>query len=133
MQLPDGEELVLVSGLPHIQARKLRYYEDRNFLERIDPAPRLSENGYQDRPAPRPDDWSGQVRGIHADLSRPLDKEFGSSGGEDLQRQPELWEKAAGLSPDHVVESTLTDDDDPAADTQAMGSVRRAHAMNNGE
>ena len=31
MQLPPADELVLVSGLPPIRAKKLRYYEDRQF------------------------------------------------------------------------------------------------------
>lgn len=133
MQLPAAEELVLVSGLAPIRARKLRYYEDRNFLERVVPTPALADDRYQDRPSARPDDWSGQVRGVHAELSRPLDREFGTSGGEDLQRQPELWEKPAAPASGQTIESTLTDDDDPAADSQAMAPVRRAHAMNNGE
>lgn len=133
MQLPAAEELVLVSGLAPIRARKLRYYEDRNFLERVVPTPGLSDDGYQDRPSSRPDDWSGQVCGTHADLSRPLDKEFGSTSGEDLQRQPEFWENAAAPASAPSIESTLTDDDDPVADSQAMAPVRRAHAMNNGE
>jgi type IV secretion system protein VirD4 len=45
MQLPASDELVLVSGLPPIRARKLRYYEDRNFTTRIFPAPCLSGAG----------------------------------------------------------------------------------------
>ena len=35
MQLPPGEELVLVSGSPPIRARKTRYYEDPQLRERI--------------------------------------------------------------------------------------------------
>src|SRR5476649_55957 len=41
MQLPPADELVLVSGLAPIRAKKLRYYEDRNFITRIAPAPVL--------------------------------------------------------------------------------------------
>ena len=52
MQLPSADELVLVSGLPPIRAKKLRYYEDRNFTRRVLPAPHLSEGVYEDRPAP---------------------------------------------------------------------------------
>src|SRR5579863_9824584 len=58
MQLPPQDELVLVSGLAPIRARKLRYYEDANFIDRALPAPELALRGYRDRPAPRPDDWS---------------------------------------------------------------------------
>jgi len=59
MQLPPDEAIVLVSGHPPIRARKLRYYEDRNFSRRVRPAPTLVDGaGYADRPAPRSDDWS---------------------------------------------------------------------------
>src|SRR3954462_5717291 len=37
MQLPQADELVLLSGQPPIRAKKLKYYEDRNFLERVVP------------------------------------------------------------------------------------------------
>src|SRR3569623_1030812 len=63
MQLPPADELVLVSGRAPIRAKKLRYYEDRNFTSRVLPAPSLSDGIYADRPAPRPDDWGGKVRG----------------------------------------------------------------------
>jgi type IV secretion system protein VirD4 len=35
MQLPARDELVLVAGMPPIRARKLRYFEDRSFVERV--------------------------------------------------------------------------------------------------
>jgi len=63
MQLPPADELVLISGLAPIRAKKLRYYEDGNFTERVKPAPVLAGNGYRDRPAARPDDWSGRCAG----------------------------------------------------------------------
>ena len=59
MQLPPDEEIVMVAGHPPIRAKKLRYFEDRNFLPRLLPPPVLSEGGYVDRPASRSDDWTG--------------------------------------------------------------------------
>src|SRR5260221_8520636 len=41
MQLAPSDELVLVSGLPPVRAKKLRYYEDRNFTNRVFPAPEV--------------------------------------------------------------------------------------------
>ncbi|MGH8060808.1 MAG: IncP-type conjugal transfer protein TraG [Pseudoxanthomonas sp.] len=61
MQLPADQEIVMVAGFPPIRAQKLRYFEDRNFLPRLLPPPVLAEGGYIDRPAPRPDDWTGRV------------------------------------------------------------------------
>src|ERR1700727_1644192 len=68
MQLPPSDELVLVSGLAPIRAKQLRYYEDRNFTTRVAAAPVLAGDNYRDKPAMRPDDWSGQVRGPHVGL-----------------------------------------------------------------
>lgn len=59
MQLPAHKALVMVSGLPPIEARKLTYYNDTNFIQRLRTPPPLSTKGYSDRPASRPDDWSG--------------------------------------------------------------------------
>ena len=58
MQLPADEAIVMLSGHPPIRARKIRYYEDRNFLDRVLPPPALSAEGYADRPPERPHDWT---------------------------------------------------------------------------
>jgi type IV secretion system protein VirD4 len=55
MQLPPGDELVLVSGCPPIRARKARYYEDPRLTQRVLPPPPSVSN----RPGLMPsDDWS---------------------------------------------------------------------------
>ena len=58
MQLPPDDAVVMVSGHPPIRAKKLRYYQDRNFTDRVLPAPVLAGGVYADRPVARPDDWS---------------------------------------------------------------------------
>ena len=56
MQLPPTDELVLVSGLAPIRAKKVRYYADRQLAARVLPPPERSRM----RPAsPSADDWSG--------------------------------------------------------------------------
>jgi len=57
MQLPPDDEIVMVSGHPPVRARKLRFYEDPHFNERVVPPPSLEVNAL-DRPSPRSDDWS---------------------------------------------------------------------------
>src|SRR3546814_18227991 len=57
----SSDLIVMLSGQPPIQAKKLRYYEDGNFTRRVLRAPVLRENGYADKPAARPDDWSGRA------------------------------------------------------------------------
>jgi type IV secretion system protein VirD4 len=144
MQLPPSDELVLVSGLAPIRAKKLRYYDDRNFMTRVAPAPVLADDGYRDKPAARPDDWSGQVRGLHVGLAATIDNETGeieSEGGLQQQRHPGLPEE--GIAKPHQAEPgldpALDDEADVAADKTVMdrlrglGTVGRAHAMNEAE
>lgn len=62
MQLPDTQEVIMVSGHPPAKATKIRYFTDSNFTSRVLPAPVLSDDGYADRPAARTDDWTGLPR-----------------------------------------------------------------------
>jgi type IV secretion system protein VirD4 len=57
LQLSADEALILVSGVPPIRARKLRYYLDGNFLRRRMLPPALGSDAYADAPPPRPHDW----------------------------------------------------------------------------
>jgi type IV secretion system protein VirD4 len=143
MQLPPSDELVLVSGLAPIRARKLRYYEDRNFTARVLPAPALSESTYADRPVPRSDDWSGQVRGPHLGLGNEgasglLEED---EGGLQQQRHPGLGEETIVRAVDADPSDPLglgEDESDAASDKRAMDRLRplspvaRAHAVNEG-
>jgi len=144
MQLPATDELVLVSGLPPIRAKKLRYYEDHNFKSRVLPAPELRDDTYHDRPAPRSDDWSGTVRGFHLGLVGPGDVGMGlieDEGGLQQQRHPGLFDgdlieaNAAGQAGD----LGFDDETDVAADQNTLdrargaGAIGPAHAMNESE
>ncbi|MFG1404145.1 conjugal transfer protein TraG [Xanthobacter sediminis] len=55
MQLPPTDEIVMVSGVHPIRAKKARYYEDGRFQERVaaPPVPLQPKDG-------RPDDWSSR-------------------------------------------------------------------------
>ncbi|WP_262923297.1 conjugal transfer protein TraG [Brevundimonas diminuta] len=140
MQLPPADELVMVSGLAPIRAKKLRYYEDRNFKSRVLRPPELADDGYADRPAARSDDWGGQVREPHFALVAPDEDELiaaiAEEGGLQQQRHPGLAEEGADATPEpdlHDAATTGEDDGDPALDRRAMtalSNVARAHAMN---
>ena len=54
MQLPPGDEIVMVSGLSPIRVKKARYFEDRRLAERILPPPKSAETA----PRKTSDDWS---------------------------------------------------------------------------
>jgi len=55
MQLRPTDEIVMVSGVHPIRAKKARYYEDARFYERILPPPALASPR-----AVQPDDWSAR-------------------------------------------------------------------------
>ena len=85
MQLPADDELVLVSGLAPIRAKKLRYYADRRFSDRLLAPPALGGSVYADRPPPRGHDWAG----LSAAPAEPAADEEGEGlgGARSLQQQ----------------------------------------------
>jgi type IV secretion system protein VirD4 len=88
MQLPPDEEIVMVSGHPPVRAKKLRYYEDVNFKDRVLAPPVLAADGYADRPTTRPDDWTGRIAAPPAASTISAIDGFEDEGGP--RRQPEL-------------------------------------------
>ena len=138
MQLPPQDALVLVSSLPPIRAKKLRYYEDANFTGRVLGVPDLGPGPYRDRPAPRPNDWGGQVRGLHQDLQAQAagDGAEADEGGRGQQLQPQI-DIARPL--DAAFEQPMSENDEGALQDDALGRLRqaasigKAHAMNEGD
>ena len=150
MQLPPADELVLVSGLHPIRAKKVRYYLDLQLKIRILPPPSTSSAGSGDTP-PRPrrdrrppdDDWSS----LAIPKPPPTPKGGGSTGGavaEDdpanagLRREPELpdHEAAALERPPPAREfefGELARDDDTAVTSNVIrrqfGSIARQASM----
>src|SRR5208283_3999898 len=101
MQLPPGDEIVLVSGLPPIRAKKARYYEDRRLsarilsppqVERINRATARASNGDTD-------DWGGvtahreKAAAEEGAAIAPSNDEDPANGG--IRREPELPEHEA--------------------------------------
>jgi len=93
MQLPPDEAVVMVGGSPPVKAKKLRYYADANFKQRVLPPPVLADGRYIDAPPMRQNDWS--------DLAIPVAptapdttaiNDFGSADDGGPRRQPELSE-----------------------------------------
>ncbi|WP_332767814.1 conjugal transfer protein TraG [Phenylobacterium sp.] len=109
MQLPPDEEIVMVSGHPPARAKKLRYYEDANFKDRVAPPPVLADDGYVDRPAPRADDWSGLVTPSQAAPTVQAIDGFDDEGG--ARRQPELDALESSPATSNADELMRLDDD----------------------
>ncbi|AHB76853.1 conjugal transfer protein TraG [Pandoraea pnomenusa] len=115
MQLPPDDEVVMVGSSPPIKARKLRYYTDANFRQRVLPPPALAAGRYTDAPPLRPDDWSGLA--IPTVPAAPAAEEFAGAGTADdggPRRQPELSEVAEYSPEPSLAENDLAllDDDD---------------------
>jgi type IV secretion system protein VirD4 len=100
LQLAREDALVLVSGLPPIRARKLKYYSDRNFLDRRLTSPRLSAGAYADVPPLRPDDWSGLTRGTHPQLDKAWSELVAADAGREAKLEPD-----AGIARDRAADS----------------------------
>ncbi|HKR25747.1 MAG TPA: conjugal transfer protein TraG, partial [Allosphingosinicella sp.] len=112
MQLPPAEELILVSGVPPIRARKIRYFEDARLQARIGAAECSSRS-----PAP-PDDWSA-LAPIAAPPAPPSRRvEADGEGG--LRREPApFFEDAETRAPEPVSHEFQFDDDAGDEDAEA--------------
>lgn len=138
MQLPPTDELVLVAGTPPIRATKLRYYEESVFQRRVVAPPVLRDTGYADRPAPRGDDWQGQVCATDARLGAGDDRSEAQPGGGLEQARHPAHEIETRPLPEPATADPLglgEDDADAATDKRAMdqaralGTARSIYAM----
>jgi type IV secretion system protein VirD4 len=87
MQLPPGDQMVLMSGCSPLRAKKARYFEDRRFTERVLPPPQPGRT-----PAPvAADEWSALP------LRRPPEAQAAEvhQEGEDTTRE-EVYKFAWG-------------------------------------
>jgi type IV secretion system protein VirD4 len=140
MQLPPGDELVLVSGVPPIRAKKARYFEDPRLAERVLAPPAASKQGE----APSVDDWSllplaAVSAALDVSSSAEMQNEDSVNGG--IRREPELPQheeivpEQAKPTPEFTFGEDDSDDDAAHARTlrqQARGIARQA-AMDPGD
>ncbi len=94
MQLPPADELVLVSGLHPIRAKKARYYEDARLKARVFDPPKRS--AAKSRPQLANDEWSALPAPIaptpNASKSAGGAKETEDPANAGIRREPELPE-----------------------------------------
>ena len=123
MQLPASDEIVMVSGAPPVQAKKIRYYKDRNFTRRIEePASVVIAS-------PDPcDDWSGLGQYPLGTNGRDLASAAHEDGG--IERTPELAGFQAVKTPELELDAGVPEQDgaDPA-EACHLDTVRRAIAL----
>ena len=138
LQLPGADEIVLVAGMPPIRARKLRYYEDDNFKQRVQPPPKLHPKRYPYAPPPREDDWGSLTASVDPRLSRTVEPSASRTEGRDKQRQRDVGEQRPKKEPQVAREAIEPecDDQNVPADQRQMGRaidpVIRASAMDQG-
>ena len=131
MQLPPDDEIVMVAGVPPIRAKKVRYFKDRRFTERVLSPPDLSVG----RSRARPDDWSALpplAAPPPAELPRQDQAREAVSEDEDdenagLRRQPDL-ERHIDIAPQPrpaPANEFELDEPDPDTDAARQAAARR--------
>ena len=126
MQLPPADEIVMVSGTPPIRAKKVRYFEDHRFLERVLPPPEPAHATSANH-----DDWSVLTPPASPPGS-PVPKYGNSEDNEDLtgsekRRQPEIIQPLAAEEkqiPTNEFRDEFADDaDDDATRARRMTQI----------
>lgn len=122
MQLPATDEIVMVSGVPPVRAKKLRYFKDGNFTRRVLPpaAADRMEGEQQDNwitvASGRPPSW------------RPDDGARGETGG-GLILEPELDTLKRDPHVDVSEVAPELDDESQVEEAPNMKAVRRAAGL----
>ena len=136
MQLPQDDALVMVSGLSPIRAKKLRYFEDRNFTSRVLPPPDVRDGAAADLPLPRPDDWTGVIATQDVRLEpQGAPGEHGTEFAADsgLRRRPNLEHTTIVTSREPERDDLAVLDDPDGFDLDgrdgALGTARRATVL----
>ena len=89
MQLPPGDELVLISGCSPIRARKARYYDDPRLTDRLLPPPAVGKGPG----VAVSDDWSGlpaRVLNPGQEIDSSAGAHIGDPANGGIRREPEL-------------------------------------------
>jgi type IV secretion system protein VirD4 len=141
MQLPPDDELVLVSGVPPIRAKKARYFEDQRLTERVLPPPKSGP--LDGKGSARTDDWSRLPAPANRSVSKPAPISGARPSADDpansgIRREPELpGHEDIGLKPLTEFDFAEEGDDGVAVQARVMrtngpGLARQA-AMDPGD
>ena len=138
MQLPNDDELVLVSGCHPIRAKKGRYYEDAELKNRILPPPTLLSRALWSGPeeleiAPKCD-WADAI------VATPAVAPIEDPANAGIRREPELPEhEEIAPEPRKAIsefEPIEDDDDEPQRQRmmqRTMGAVARQISLDTGD
>ncbi|MDP3674276.1 MAG: conjugal transfer protein TraG [Novosphingobium sp.] len=87
LQLPDTDEIVMLSGAPPIRAKKVRYYADPRLQQRIQTPPTPTLNPRVDRPN---DDWTGLSAPQPMQEPEEATRQYEDEADGGVRREPEL-------------------------------------------
>ncbi|MGC2787151.1 MAG: conjugal transfer protein TraG [Roseiarcus sp.] len=124
MQLPQDDELVLVSGCHPIRAKKARYFEDSEMKARILPPPPLSGRTLPSSPealqsAPQ-GDWADAI------VATPTAAPVEDPANAGIRREPELPEQEEiAPEPGKAVHEFEPMEDEPDDEPQRQRMIRR--------
>jgi type IV secretion system protein VirD4 len=141
MQLPPDDEIVMIAGIPPVRAKKVRYYKDRRFTQRVMAPPNMDVGGGR----PRPDDWSGlppieappmpepiEGEGLKKTKKKKTGKKAGTdddSANADLRRDPQL-ERHIDIAPTSMpAPANEFEMDQPEQDIDAVGQAATRRQM----
>ena len=118
MQLPPDDEIVMLSGLPPIRAKKTRYYTDPALQRRVLPPPefRSSADG-----AAHYEDWTSLPKPelLFMDGEELIEEELADSDGA-IRRNPELSDHDAVISKPEPKSEFTFDDSEPESEESAV-------------
>lgn len=131
MQLPPSDELVLVSGLAPIRAKKARYFEDRRLAGRIVAPPDINRAEWnivtgESSPRDLQDDWSNLTLPAKAtadqgqSITKRSDDKDSANGG--IRREPVI-PKHEAIAPE-TAPSTQSLDDAPPEEPDDEEAIR---------
>jgi type IV secretion system protein VirD4 len=129
MQLPPSDEIIMVSGLHPIRAKKARYFEDICLQDRIASPPKLSQPKHAQL-----DDWSGRPLPQRSQPIPPLEQHEGEADdprNADRRRQPELTQDAMGTrepAENDFAQDLMDDLDDDAPRVRRMNDLMQGVA-----
>ena len=131
MQLPPGDQLVLMSGCPALRAKKARYFEDRRFTERVLPPPQPGRTPA----ALATDEWSAlPLRQSPEAQAAEVHRQGEDTANSGLRREPDLPEhvaianEATAAAPASEFD-VLIDDTDDSVTVQARALSRQMRGL----
>jgi type IV secretion system protein VirD4 len=128
MQLPPDDELVLVSGVPPIRAKKARYFEDPRLTERVLAPPAATERGG----TPSVDDWSllpVPAASAGRQVSSSGETQIDDPANSGIRREPELPQHEEVMPEQAKAEPEFVFGEDEPDDEAARARMLRQRAQ----